>query len=316
MHLLLLLFACSSPAPAPAPAPVVEPEPETSPLPIASPSFANPVANPNSGEKPLAGWEGIAHGVELGQFQLPASEHGASQATVVRIDPRRAELVLRMASRDGAPRSVEQWAIDEDLVAAINAGMFQTDHRTNTALMVDGAHTNNGELTGDKVLLAFGPREEALHDAQIVDLGCDDLDALRPKYTTWVQGIRMLSCAGENVWSDQPKMWSHAVIGEDDQGRILFIHARSPYRTRDFVDHLVALDLGLVNLQYAEGGPEATLVVREARQTRVWIGSYETGFYEKDDNLEQWAVPNVLGVRAGPVRAPEPVDTIRHPLDR
>ncbi|MCO4747607.1 MAG: phosphodiester glycosidase family protein [Proteobacteria bacterium] len=260
-----------------------------------------------------APFEPIAVGVEFAEFTLPASSHGASRAHVVRIDPSKAELVIRTASRDGDPRSVRAWLEEADLVAGINAGMFQQDHRTNTALLLDQGHTNNATLTADNTLVAFNA-VNGTAGARIVDRSCDDLDALRPQYTSWVQGIRMLSCTGKNVWSQQPKKWSHAVIGEDRAGRILFIHARSPYTTHDFIDHLVSLKLDLVNLQYAEGGPEAQLVTRTASKTRIWIGSYETGFYERDDNRDEWPVPNVLGVRAKPLpEVTPPSDVIRHP---
>ena len=33
-------------------------------------------------------------------------------------------------------------------------------------------------------------------------------------------------------------------------------------------------------------------------------GSYETGFFERDSNTQQWALPNVLGVRAAPHQQP------------
>ena len=48
----------------------------------------------------------------------------------------------------------------------------------------------------------------------------------------------------------------------------------------------------LAGALFLEGGPEATLV---AGQT-VLVGSYETGFVDNDDNHDEWALPNVLGL--------------------
>lgn len=78
---------------------------------------------------------------------------------------------------------------------------------------------------------------------------------------------------------------------------LLLIHARSPWSTHDFIDLLRELPLQLDRLQYAEGGPEAQLAVRNGEREREWVGSYETGFMESDENDVAWPIPNVVGVR-------------------
>ena len=65
----------------------------------------------------------------------------------------------------------------------------------------------------------------------------------------------------------------------------------------DFIDALLSLPIGLKQLQYAEGGPEAQLYVKAGGVERELVGSFETGFFD-DSNLEAWPVPNVIGVRA------------------
>jgi hypothetical protein len=94
----------------------------------------------------------------------------------------------------------------------------------------------------------------------------------------------------------QPKQWSLAVMGQDRHGRILFIHSRSPYPVRKFAEVLQKLPLHLKTLMYLEGGPEATLYVHGNTVEKELVGSYETGFFESDDNHEAWVLPNVVGV--------------------
>jgi hypothetical protein len=48
---------------------------------------------------------------------------------------------------------------------------------------------------------------------------------------------------------------------------------------------------------YLEGGPEASLYVKDGDFEAMHIGSYETGFNENDDNHTFWALPNIIGVR-------------------
>ncbi len=239
-------------------------------------------------------------GLELGVFGSPTkSDRGDSKIRVVRVDPKKFELVLTMASaEDETPRTAKAWAEREGLLAAINASMYQQDHRTSTSLMKAPGHTNNGHLSKDQDLLAFGAKSGDVAPVAIIDRGCDDYDAVAPKYGILIQSIRMLSCDGRNVWSQQDRKWSHAVIGVDGSGRPLLIHARSPWTTHDFIEILRALPLDLKRLQYAEGGPEAQLYVNAGGVEAEEVGSFETGFFESDANLGAWPVPNVVGVRA------------------
>jgi hypothetical protein len=106
----------------------------------------------------------------------------------------------------------------------------------------------------------------------------------------------MVTCKRRNTWAQQEKKWSAAAVGLDSDGRILFIHVRSPYSMHDLVDMLLALPINLRQLMYGEGGPEAQLFVQSGGREIELVGSYETGFNENDDNRAAWAVPNVLAV--------------------
>jgi hypothetical protein len=55
------------------------------------------------------------------------------------------------------------------------------------------------------------------------------------------------------------------------------------------------LDLGIRGLVYMEGGPEASLVVRDPAGSVTEIGSWEDGFNENDDNRALWDIPSVIG---------------------
>lgn len=249
-------------------------------------------------------WKELSPGLELGVFDSPTpSDRGDSKIRVVRVDPKRHDLVLTMASaHDGTPRTAKAWAKREGLLAAINSSMYQADHLTSTSLMRATGHTNNGHLSKDQDILAFGARSGDVAPVTIIDRGCDDYASVSANYASLVQSIRMLSCDGRNVWSQQDRKWSHAVIGMDGAGRPLLIHARSPWTTHDFIEILRALPLDLKRLQYAEGGPEAQLYVHAGGVEAEQVGSFETGFFESDANLGAWPVPNVIGVRAKPKR--------------
>lgn len=252
-----------------------------------------------AGAKNTSTWTPLEPGLELGVFDSPTpSQLGDSKIRVVRVDPTRFEVVVLAASQhDQSSRSAADWAREFGLNAAINASMFKTDWLTSVSHLKVGDHLNNPDLTGDMMVFATGPRTDNVPPVQLIDRECQDLQQVAESYTTLVQSIRMLSCTGENVWKQQPKQWSHAVTGIDAEGRLLLIHARSPWSTHDFIEILRALPLGLVRLQYGDGGPPAQLYVQSGVRQEQFIGSYETGIKESDTNERAWQIPNVIGVR-------------------
>lgn len=216
---------------------------------------------------------------------------------VLRIDPEYFSLTLVNASAgDKKTRTARQWAVQEGLVAAINTSMFQKDYLTSTHRMVSRHHKNNPRKPRENAILVFDPKDDSVPPVQIIDRECQDFDTVGAKYYAHVESIRMFSCKGKNVWAKQPEKWSHAAVGIDHDGRVLLIHARSPFRTHDFVEILRKLPIGLSRLQYAEGGPMAQLYVNAGGKEIELFGSFETGFFEDDGNLVSWPVPNVLGV--------------------
>jgi hypothetical protein len=243
-------------------------------------------------------WRTIRPGLEVVEFEAAEpSDIGDSRIRVVRVDPAHHELALASARLgDGTTHTARGWSQREGFLAAINPGMFHPDGRS-TGFMQVGAGVVNPSVSGDKAILAFDPIDGASPAVRIIDRECDDFTQLRQSYRQMVQSIRMLSCTGQNVWSPQERRWSHAVVGIDRQGRLLLIHARSPWSTHVFVEQLRSLPIDLDRLQYGEGGPEAQLYVAGGEFQAEWWGSFETGFNENDDNDHAWPIPNILGVR-------------------
>ena len=240
---------------------------------------------------PDEAWVALEPGLDLGEFPATRpSERGDSIVRVLRVDPNRFDLRLMNASAPGQERalSAKDWCSRVDLVAAVNASMYQTDHRTSESLMRTAEHVNNPRLSKDRAVLAFDRLDDSVPPVALIDRDCDDFESLRGKYGTLVQSIRMISCRGANVWSQQPQRSSTAAIGRDARGRVLLIHARSPYSTHDLIDILLELPLGLERAMYVEGGPEAQLYVNSGGSEREWVGG--------DDNRRAWPVPNVIGI--------------------
>lgn len=248
---------------------------------------------------PGAEWRALQPGFELGRFLSPRpSEVGDSSVSVVRIDPARFELRLlsaKLLEVDALP--APEWAARYGALAVVNASMFREDGLTSIGHMRAGKAFNNRAWNKHNAVFVAQPRDAGLPAAQILDRACEDAGARAKSYGVAVQNIRMLDCAGRNVWAQQPRRWSTAAVGQDGSGRILLIHARSPWSTHDLIDILLLLPLDLRRLMYVEGGPEASLYAKVAGRVELEaMGSFETGFFENDGNLRFWPLPNVLAV--------------------
>jgi hypothetical protein len=244
-------------------------------------------------------WQNLDKGLELGIFASPRpSEVGDSLIRILRIDPNRFEFKLLNASAPGQGRSLtaKKWCLQNGLVAAINASMYQTDYKTSVSLMRSQIHVNNPRLSKDMSILAFDRQSLAVPLVKIIDRQCEDFYTWKNKYGTLVQSIRMISCKGRNVWSQQPKKWSTAAIGIDHQEKVLFIHVRSPYSTHDLINIIKMLPVDISRAMYAEGGPEAQLYIRTGGKEYEFTGNSETFFNENSDNKISWPVPNVVGI--------------------
>ena len=238
-------------------------------------------------------WEQLEPGLELGRF----SPLGRPEAiiNVLRIDPTHFEFNLFNASSENkVPLTPKQWASDKDLVAVINASMFQEDLLTSVSLMRTKNHVNNNYLSKDKTILAFDPVTSGIPPVKIIDRQCEDLETWRSNYNTLIQSIRMISCDGRNVWRSQSDEWSIASIGVDKNGKILFIQTESAFVAHDLINTLIKLPLDITQAMYVEGGPQAQLYINSGGQTMEFVGQM-TSLFQQSGKLA-WPVPNVVGL--------------------
>jgi len=259
---------------------------------LATPAPATPAAPPAAGEQ--APWQTLEPGLETALLDGPASSSGDRKIAVVRIDPARFELRLLSASSpgEGALRTAREWAYRAGASAAINASMYQEDYRTSVSLMRTREHVNQRRVSKDKAVLAFDPIVSGVAPVRIIDRECENLDQASARYGTLVQSIRMISCDRRNVWVPSERRFSAAAIGVDRRGRVLFIHARTPWPIHELVKALLALPLDLAQAMYVEGGPEAQLFARSGERVLERVGTFEGA--AAAENGRAWPVPNVV----------------------
>ena len=251
-------------------------------------------------------WQILAPGMELARISTrQKSIPGDSKITVLRMDPIRWELdvIGILQTGEAAGHTAREWAQKQAYTAVINAGMFEMDNKTHLGYLRSRDHVYNSRVNGYQSVMAFDPREgKNLPGLRIFDLDTPgtNMQNILADYASAVQNLRLIKRPGVNQWGKQTRQWSEAAVGEDREGRVLFIYSRSPFSMHDLNQELLASGIGVVAAQHMEGGPEAQLYVRAGKTEFELFGSFETSFKQNDANAAAWPVPNVIGARPRP----------------
>jgi len=243
-------------------------------------------------------WEQADDGLFVAEFES-VYEEAPYAVTIVKIDPARYTFSLLCASEHGKePLTAKEWATKHQMLAAVNAGMFQQNGLTSVGYMKNFGHVNNPRLSKANTVLAFNPLEKNLPEIQIIDRECQDFNDLRQKYESLVQSTRMISCDRQNVWREQDAKWSTLAVGADLEGNILLLFSRTPLSVHDFIEILLSLPLSLKSAMYLEGGPQASLYLSTPKISLERYGVW--GGLEPGSIQFPLPVPNVIGISKKP----------------
>lgn len=239
-------------------------------------------------------WQKVDSGLFFSETLSPVkSDYGDSKITILKIDPHYYSFKLISAKETKEDnKTIREWVRTKGLIAAINAGLFQEDDKTNVGYMKNYNFVNNNHLTKDNAITAFNRTDTAVPEIQIIDLKFQKWEDLKVKYHSFTQGIRMIDCNQNNTWSQQSDKFGMAVIAIDKQGNVLFIFTRSPYSVHDFINILKLLPLNVYNAMYLEGSSPASFYLNykglEVEKTGYIMANGENGI--------ACELPNIIGI--------------------
>jgi hypothetical protein len=246
-------------------------------------------------------WTTLEPGLELGEFYgKTPSLFSSGKITILRMDPELWEIKLYTRQEFGYEKNIpaREWSRRHQLIAAINAGMYLQDQYTHVGYLQAGELTQSTRISSYQSLAAFSPRVDGIPAFRIFDLDEQDADfeKITGDYNQVVQNLRLIKRPGENRWSQQDRRWNEAALGEDKQGRMLFIYSRNLLSMHDLNNTLLGLPIDLVAAQHLEGGKEAQLYINHPRHTEDVRNSFDSPFLANGSRLRAWPIPNVIGI--------------------
>lgn len=246
-------------------------------------------------------WKQIDEGLHYCDFTAPIrATSGDSKILIIRIDPKLYSFHLLTAS-ELAPGSVslnvKEWADRYKLIAAINAGMFQTDLKSNVGYMKNYSHVNNPRFHKTYAsVFAFNPRKGDTASVMVFDTDVKDMKEIVAEYHTVIQNLRLIKRPRLERWAQQEKKWSEAALGQDQDGNILLIFSGSPYTMHELIKILLSLPIKLECAMHLEGGPAASFYLRHNNIELTRIGRHELTSIIGEKNNEFLPIPNVIGI--------------------
>lgn len=243
--------------------------------------------------KPM--WLSLEPGLDFCEIRLNEDD---AKLTVLRIDPDMFDFVLGSSGKDGeGARTLEKWATDYKLKAAINASMYLPDNLKSTGYMRSGEYVNNGRIMQRfGAFFAASPRKEGIPRATILDRDEADWRAKLDDYDIVVQNYRMTNAGRKILWSPGGPLYSISAVAEDGDGRILFIHSRVPQEAYNFIQQLLHLPLDVRTVMYVEGGAQAGLLVHSDKLSRDLAGAHAPSFLVT--GKVKAAIPNIIGIKS------------------
>lgn len=259
------------------------------PLPLGSPSLDAPAqAVPSA---PDAVQTATAHG----DAALNDNPSSRQELVVVRVEPKKAAFELHLASRTGQAHTLEEWADMAHLAIATNAGMFLPDHLTHTGYMRYNDHVNNSRVVNKfgAFFVAAPKKGSKLPPAAILDRYADNWEQLLPQYNLVMQNYRLIDEKKNPIWPADDRKMAISALGQDKQGRILFLFCPVPMDGNEFARTVLDLPLDVTRLLYLEGGSPAMLLLDTGAGREIWK---DRGVI--NGLLPSTPLPNILGVKS------------------
>lgn len=224
------------------------PTPTLTPLPTARPA-PSPTPEPDD-----TGWQPLGNGIELRRLRVELN--GVSNRLwLTRIDPARVR--FRVLYDPANPRLVSEWFASIKPLLVVNAGYFTEDHRATGLIISEGIRSGQSYVGFGGM---FAVRPDRVEVRWLVAKPYSSSEPLRQA----VQAFPMLVHSGgkPGISEDDGKLARRTVVGQDRQGRIVFVVSPDAFFTlKTLAAFLAASDLELDTALNLDGGTSSGMLV-------------------------------------------------------
>lgn len=241
-------------------------------------------------------WTPVDKGLDMGVSTIPSADGFSGTLRILRINPQYYTLRIYSASQEGQSHTLREWVRRHGLVAAINAGMYAQDGVTGIGYLRTGKIINNGRAVSSMgVFFAAGPLLPDLPEVLFLERPSREERKQLEAYETVVQNYRLLSHDRRIQWTKEGSAHAIAAVGQDGEGRVLFIYLAEPVTCIYFSKVLLSLNADIRSVMYVEGGREAGLLLNSGKGIALWGDRNAAGFLPAG-GLEL-PLPNIIGVK-------------------
>jgi hypothetical protein len=220
--------------------------------------------------------------------------------TIIRFTPSIFNVDLIEYKNNNQLKTPEFWVDSFAYNIVVNAGMYDLkDEKKHRFFMQNMGLINNSFLDPNaKGIIAFNPIIDTISNFDLFDLTTINLKDVMTKYQSIIQGYRLIDDSGNPVfWARNNQFCSMIVIAEDDLGLIYLFFCRSPLTQNQMIENIQALNLGVKNAIYLEGGSKASFAINIDDFELNKMGSYVSNYHPFDDNKIMPTIPNLIGFR-------------------
>jgi hypothetical protein len=246
-------------------------------------------------------WHKINSSIEQAVFNhIRAPIVGDGQLFILRFFPSDFDIELIEFRKNNLLKTANFWTDSMNYSLIVNAGMYNLkNEKIHRFYMQNEGIINNPILDNEaKGVIAFNPILNDLPNFKLFDLTTTDFSNIQHDYNTIIQGFRLIDGEGKPIiWETKNQFCSMLVIAQDDKGYIYIVFSRSPLSQNQMIENILALNLGLKNAIYLEGGVKASLSISAGNFKLKKVGSYVSNYYPFNTNYSMPKFPNFIGFK-------------------
>ena len=209
-------------------------------------------------------WTPLADGLDAGVWKPGADcDDEVPELVMVKIDPERFRFSTYhyLDERLETPLTIKEWQRRTGAVVLLNAGLFRDDYSYMGLLYKNGRSLGTKRHPLWQGLFVAEPQFTGLRKARVLDLAVDGFAEEHPAYREAAQSLMLLDRSGKPRVRQTGKRAHQTLIGEDRDGRIVFMKTTEPAALHEMAECLQDGIPSIYQVMAMDGGASSDLLI-------------------------------------------------------